>query len=205
MSLLCKSFLAVIFIVAAVRPITGDARPHQHSQYSKSADEWIKQFPDCGGKHQSPVNIRNPGDWETDSDSDPSSAASSPSSNPPALRVVAGGSDWENPAGTKYTVKKNGTSLQLFRSGANALFHGQNELCHLVSAHSHTPSEHQLFGRRYDLEMHFVHDCEPEDNKMGNAGGKDSAGEGREAVIALLFEAMPAGIDLSDSAAARFL
>jgi carbonic anhydrase len=49
----------------------------------------------------------------------------------------------------------------------------------LRQMHWHSPSEHALHGRRYDLELHMLHQ---------SGGDDDRPGSGKYAVVAQLFE-----------------
>jgi carbonic anhydrase len=49
----------------------------------------------------------------------------------------------------------------------------------LRQMHWHSPSEHALHGRRYDLELHMLHQSGGDDNRPGS---------GKYAVVAQLFE-----------------
>ena len=82
------------------------------------------------------------------------------------------------PGGIKIeTITNTGHSIQLnFKSGSEVVLDERHYK--MIQAHFHTPSEHQVDGMTYPMEMHFVNELIPDDREDTTA----------YLVIALLFK-----------------
>ena len=98
--------------------------------WSELSDDFVA----CGeGKNQSPINILN-------KDVVPAKMAPIPINYP----------------GKTTSILNNGHTLQVNVEPGNSV-QIEGETYHLLQFHFHTPSEHEIDGERFPLEIHFVH------------------------------------------------
>lgn len=95
--------------------------------------EWKLDFPACGGRMQSPVDLS----WTADEQQ----AALTPEFN--VLRSCSQEFTWHR---SKTELKWSTTRACMANPGHD-----------LVQFHVHIPSEHQVNGQAFDAEIHFVH------------------------------------------------
>lgn len=114
------------------------------------------------GTQQSPIDI-----------------ADSVAANLPALRFR-----WDRPA---KTIENNGHTIQLNFDQGNTLRIGRRSYT-LLQLHFHHPSEHLINGKRFPMEVHFVHR-----NDQGNLAvvGALMTGGGSNATFSKIVAAMP--------------
>lgn len=102
------------------------------------------------GKEQSPIDL-------------PKTSASSPSqlslNYSPAVMVIENDGPTDLFFGDTKTIVNTGHTIQLNYHNKNEYeaITFANETYRLVQLHFHTPSEHQLHGDSFPLEIHFVH------------------------------------------------
>ncbi|MBU2706897.1 carbonic anhydrase family protein [Zooshikella marina] len=127
-----------------------DSTHHWGYQGKRGPAHWgqlDKSFATCqSGLNQSPVNIKQGFDTEL-----------------PAL-------SWNKPIQTK-SIINNGHTIQL-NVEPGSILTWQGETYELKQFHFHTPSENQIDGKSFPLEMHLVHASE----------------QGKLAVVAVMFE-----------------
>jgi len=149
----------------APEPVIDDCKAYAWSYEGKSdAKTWSACFSECAGTRQSPLDIRN--------------AVSQPGLSPLQF------STRESPV----SVLFNGHTLEQEWEPGSKLIVGSNTY-ELAQFHFHTRSEHTLMGKRYPMEIHFVH-------KQANSSALAVVGvlvEGGEenAVIRLLSTDLP--------------
>jgi len=98
--------------------------------------EWVKEgFPDCGGMQQSPINIIN-----------------SHAVKDATLTALT----FSYATSTSLNELDNGHTLQLANSDANSVTVNGNSY-KLLQLHFHAGSEHQIDGKQFPMEIHFVH------------------------------------------------
>ncbi len=113
---------------------------HKHWSYEgeTSPEHWIEieRNSDCGGKRQSPINIIDIKTIAVDSAK--------------TLKVSY------SPETILNKVENNGHSVQFdFNEGDSINYKG--ETFHLKQIHFHEPSEHNINGVKYPIEIHLVH------------------------------------------------
>ena len=59
---------------------------------------------------------------------------------------------------TEFSLSNDGHTIQAYPLSNNNTFAIDNKEYKLVQFHLHTPSEHQINGRNFDLEFHFVNE-----------------------------------------------
>jgi carbonic anhydrase len=98
--------------------------------------EWVKEgFPDCGGMQQSPINIiKNNAVKDT------------------TLTALT----FSYAASTSLNELDNGHTLQLANTDANSVTVNGSSY-NLLQLHFHAGSEHQIDGKQFPMEIHFVH------------------------------------------------
>jgi len=124
----------------------GPGAPWDYATYGPN--QWAKDYPACGGKQQSPINIVT---CETE--------------KPGYGNRVISHNFWKKLKNAKYEMVNNGHSLQMNLPGDNAyrLSKGNQQLYRPLQVHIHFDpltgkgSEHTLNSKRYFAEMHIVH------------------------------------------------
>lgn len=106
----------------------------------KGPDTWAEDFPDCGGDEQTPIDIV-----------DGTMVRSAPPGSP-RIRLVV---NYENRVDVEvfnntHTVQAN------VPKGAGHIW-SAGKRYELLQFHFHTPSEHDVNGESFPLEMHLVH------------------------------------------------
>lgn len=80
-----------------------------------------------------------------------------------------------------YTIQSSGTFSNLYATDVNGDLFGYESL----QFHFHSPSEHEVEGKQYDLEMHIVHELKPE---FSTSNAKRT-----HAVLSILFDLTSTG------------
>lgn len=158
-------------------------KPRWSYEGETGPDNWgglASRFEACGiGNQQSPVDIAR--------------------AEPAELPEI--GIHWRRPAGE---LVNNGETIKIYPEdgGSIALWGAEYEF---LQAHFHTPSEHQLSGKPFPMEAHFVHRHVPTDTLA--VLGVFLAGGGEHAGFSTLMRAasaaegervrLPEGLDLS--------
>ncbi|MCX7419138.1 MAG: carbonic anhydrase family protein [Planctomycetia bacterium] len=147
----CSVGLAVVVILLSQSLIAQD-RPVAHHYFSKTPHEHLAKWSYTGntgpafwgqldpsyrlansGKHQSPIDINT---------------TTAPVSKLPELKF-----DYRR---ERIAALNNGHTIQHNEAPGSFLFVGAEKFS-LEQYHVHTPSEHTLDGKPFDLEIHFVH------------------------------------------------
>jgi carbonic anhydrase len=130
------------------------------------------EFGACGtGKQQSPIDIANLA----------------------AVELAEIDFDWQ--AGPLKVVN-NGHTIQFNVAPGSQMRVGERNF-RLLQAHFHAPSEHTLFGRRFDMEAHFVH--VDEWGQLGVIGVMMKKGE-RNAALQRLWDFLPNEVGVEQAA-----
>lgn len=105
--------------------------PDWSYQAPKDASHWVEQWPACGGKEQSPIDI-----------------AIGPATKGPAIEFHYQAFDLE--------VENTSHVIEVpVAKGSYITLAGHRY--DLIQFHIHTPSEHRIAGKQAALEIHFVH------------------------------------------------
>ncbi len=157
MSALCAAVLVCAFTVSAdVTANWGYTGANGPRHWAKLSDE----FSVCAnGRRQSPIDL-------------PEASAGTSAGSAPMLAFTYEASDLE--------IINTGHTIQANVPPGNSLRVG-DDVYELVQFHFHSPSENQVDGRSYPLEMHLVHRNE----------------DGDLAVVGVLFEDGPANAELA--------
>ncbi len=127
-----KQISKLIILLVVLFTSCGKSWDYQHQ------DQWSKKFPDCAGKYQSPVDLKN--------------AVGSPDLKPLLTEYQATDS---------VVIKNTGKTIKLSHLKGSivtpdtASYTGHEY--YLSNIHFHTPSEHTVDGKHYPAEIHFVH------------------------------------------------
>jgi carbonic anhydrase len=120
--------------------IKSNHNDESHWSYSgeTSPEHWteIEKNSDCGGKRQSPINIID--------------------INTIATNSVKNLKLYYSPETILHKVENNGHSIQFDFNPGDSIDY-KNEIYHLKQIHFHEPSEHNINGVKYPLEIHLVH------------------------------------------------
>ncbi|NMH86130.1 carbonic anhydrase [Flavivirga algicola] len=112
---------------------------HHWSYSGETAPKYwteIEKNSDCGGKHQSPINIIH--------------------KNVDSVKIQQNLKIQYTPTTLISEVENNGHSIQFdFERGDSINY--KNETYYLKQIHFHEPSEHKINGVIYPIEMHLVH------------------------------------------------
>jgi len=149
---MCRRFAIVVVLTMLGRALLAEDKPVAHHYFSKIPHQHAAAWGYTGlkgpthwgmldpsyrlastGKHQSPVNI----------DSRQASVA-----RLPELKF-----DYRR---ENISVFNNGHTIQHNESPGSFLYIGQDKFA-LEQFHMHTPSEHTVDGKHFDMEVHFVH------------------------------------------------
>jgi carbonic anhydrase len=134
--------------------------------------EWDKEgFPDCGGKQQSPINIIK---------------------NNAVKDATLTALTFSYAASTSINELDNGHTLQVANSDANSISVNGNSY-QLLQLHFHAGSEHQIDGKQFPMEIHFVHK-NSSTNKITVVGVMVSEGAAN-AQVAKIFDNWPSVAD----------
>jgi carbonic anhydrase len=150
------------------------ARPARADHWGYAGKEgpgaWGKQAPTCStGKAQSPINIATKG-----------KAAAHVEALP---RLEFG---WKK---TQGTAVNNGHTVEVQVEPGSTLTVGDTRY-ELVGFHFHTPSEHEIDGKRAPMEVHFVH--RTADGKLGVVGLMITHGKQANPALAPVLGKLPA-------------
>lgn len=99
---------------------------------------WATNYPTCGSNHQSPININT----------------TAVSSNGTAVQFSLSSAGPKRVANLTYTFNGHVELLALQNRSISYALNGVSGV--LLQLQTHTPSEHTIDGRRYDLEIHVV-------------------------------------------------
>ncbi len=138
-------FAGLVFLSACKKetkasPVETEVNNHKHWSYEgeTSPEHWIEieKDSDCDGQRQSPINIIDINTTAVDSAK--------------TLNVLY------SPETILNKVENNGHSVQFdFDAGDSIVY--KNETYHLKQIHFHEPSEHNINGVKYPIEIHLVH------------------------------------------------
>jgi carbonic anhydrase len=163
----------VTIVVLAITPIGGASRVDAQSfEYfgERGPLQWGKLEPGwtaCStGTHQSPIDLS------------PANAARKFDKLPVSYSLTRG------------HIFNNGHTIEVETEGRNVLTVGGRSF-ELVQFHLHTPSEHRVGGRSYEMELHLVHRAEG--NDLAVVGVFLTRG-GSSKALASIFEALPSAV-----------
>jgi len=98
----------------------------------RGPEHWHEEFPACGGKSQSPVDIRE------------------------TKRVPGPGIQFHYQPSSPLRMVNNGHTVQVNYAPGSSITEGSTTY-ELVQFHFHRPGEERIDGRSYDLSAHLVH------------------------------------------------
>ncbi len=132
-----KALISTIIIATAITPAVALAAEVNWGYFQHGEEEvvlpeqWGDHFPDCNGFKQSPIDIQNSVESETGEFE----------------------FDYEK---TPLKVLNNGHTIEVeYEAGSSMQINGEEY--RLLQFHFHTPSEHQVNGNAFPMEMHLVH------------------------------------------------
>ncbi|KAG7388486.1 hypothetical protein PHYBOEH_007846 [Phytophthora boehmeriae] len=99
-----------------------------------SPEQWVEQYPTCGGSHQSPIDIE---------------VTSGCSSETRSLTFSGDCTD--------YHLSQTEETFKAAIDGGSCAVSANGATYSMAQFHLHTPSEHTLNGQHLDAEVHFVH------------------------------------------------
>ena len=128
-----------------------DSPPHSDHKWNYSGEtgpqywEKLESNNDCGGLHQSPVNIID--------------------LNTVSGNIVNGIQDIHySEIDTIKSISNNGHTIQYNFNGDNNIISYEGNNYKMIQFHFHSPSEHTIDGVRYPMEIHAVHHSEELDS-----------------------------------------
>ena len=137
-----KEIFKISMILAPIMSYA--ASDHAHWTYSgkNGPEEWVESFEGCNGNYQSPINL-----------------TSSNNLNNKKTDIIFHYDD--------YKVEDNTHTIQINDLQSRYITIG-NKNYSLAQFHFHIPSEHTIDGKKYAMEIHFVH--KDDKNKLAVLG-----------------------------------